>query len=73
MLGNAPQVKGTYIREEKWRVFKDPLRLRYFVAVAAGKMQGPHRLGLVSAQRFRETFKHVSKEKQKLAIFMIQG
>ena len=73
MLGNAPQLKGTYIGEEKWRVFKDPLHLRYFVAVAAGKTQGSHRLGLVYAQRFRENFKHVSKENQNSAIFIIQG
>lgn len=73
MLGNVPQLQGTCIREAKWRFFKDPQHLRYFVATAAEKMQGQHKLGLVYAQRFRENFKHVSKEKQKLAISIIQG
>lgn len=43
-----------------------------FLVMIAGKMQGLHKLGFVYAQRFREDFKHVSKEKQKLAILTIR-
>ena len=50
MLGNVPQLQGTCIREAKRRFFKDPQHLRYFVATAAEKMQGQHKLRLVYAE-----------------------